>query len=159
MYPCVTYYHAKMSSKLSARTSRLFLCVCLISFACLVVACSPAKGYQGPTKKPNQLAIVRGHGVTLHQVNGIEIGATSTGILVLPGRNELQLTINQSNYNTRGANTKVYQLIMNAEAGKQYSVTGKRGDGRLCAWEIDPATGQPNYSVSAGCIAAQQSIQ
>ena len=137
------------------KSSVLFLAVSC-GAALLVSACSPAKGYSGPSKKPNQLAIIRAHGVTLHQVNGMEIGATSTGVLVLPGRNDLRLTINQSNYNDPGPNSKVYQLVVNAQAGKQYSVTGRRGDGRLCAWEIDERTGKPNFSRSAGCISVKQ---
>lgn len=130
------------------------LCLCVLCLTALS-GCSLAKGYGGPEKQPNQLAIIRAHGVTLHQVNGIEIGATSAGVLVLPGRNQLQLTINQSNYNDPGPNTQLYELYVNAEAGKQYSVTGKRGDGRLCAWELDATTGEPNFSKAAGCITPQ----
>jgi hypothetical protein len=122
-------------------------------FGLLLVCCScgSTKGYKGPNDTGVETAQVKAHGVEFQRVNGIEVGINSSGLEILAGKNEIELTINASNYNDRGPNPKVYKIVMNAEPGMKYAVTGRRGSGKLCAFPLNDA-GDPDFSAPAGCI-------
>ena len=47
---------------------------------------------------------------------------------------------------------KLLTVVMNAEAGKTYAITSKRGARTTCAYEINPGTGAPDFQQSAGCV-------
>ena len=141
------------STKYSSHTPIPYILLFILLLS--LPSCTTAKGYTGSGPVGLKTAVVRAHGVTFHTVNGIEVGATATGVEVLPGENEIRLTINASNFNDRGLNSTVYTLLFDAEPGKEYSVTGRRGDARLCAWEIDQNNGQPNFREPRGCISKQ----
>ncbi|MCB0322861.1 MAG: hypothetical protein KDD69_04785 [Bdellovibrionales bacterium] len=113
--------------------------------------CSTATGYEGPRKAAEEVATVEGWGVTLHRVNGKTIGVNASGVEVLPGSNEFELTVDASNYHTTGPEDGARFLTMQAEAGSKYAVTAKRGDGRVCAFPLD-MQGDPDFSHPAGCL-------
>jgi hypothetical protein len=134
----------------SFKTTSLLLSACL--FISTFVACSATKGYSGSSRSASEVAVVRGYGVTLHQVNGVDVSSFSSTVEILPGENVIQLSINASNFNSRDVERNLYTLKMKAEAGMQYAVTSKRGYGPVCAYLIEPETGATDYSSSAGCI-------
>lgn len=117
--------------------------------------CVSQKAYSGSSLDKEQKATVVGHGVTLHKVNGVSIAAIATGAEVAPGKNQIELSINSSNYNGRAPESPIYTLVLNAEAGKEYAITGRRGERNLCAWPLDPQTGDPDFGHPAGCIARE----
>lgn len=117
----------------------------------LLSGCTTTRGYDGPAQPKDKVAVVKAHGVRFHRVNGKPVSVSSAGVELLPGRNEIELTVDESNY-VAGSDSKLFQLPLNVEAGKSYAVTGRRGDGRLCAWPIMPETGEPMDRNAAGCI-------
>lgn len=125
--------------------------VILSSFLIFLHACSVVRGFSGGSANRADLAIVRGHGVFIERVNQTLISDTVSGVLVLPGRNEVDFTIDPSTFNSRGPDEHVYKIIFEAAPGTQYVITGQRGDGRLCAWPIVPESGDPDFSKPAGC--------
>ena len=114
-------------------------------------ACGLQKAFSGPNKSKTNIAVVRGHGVSLRTINGNAISSMSSGAIILPGRNKIEFMIDGANYNSRGPDHSTYSLELLAEAGKEYIITGKRGDGRLCAWES--VNGSPDYGKPSGCVA------
>ena len=120
--------------------------------ALLVVGCSSQQAYLGSHRANDEIAVIRGFGVSLRKVNDIEIGSNSSAVDVLPGKNRVVVTADASNYNMLGSEGTFLVLEVNAEAGKQYAITSQRGIGRLCAYEIESSTGQPDYHRSAGCL-------
>ncbi len=118
----------------------------------LAAGCSgPTKAYPGDTRSASETATLRPQGVTLRKVNGVDIGFTSSGATILPGTNEIELTVDASNFNVRDHNT-VYKLRLEAQPGATYAITGQRGDGRLCAFPIDGQSGLPDFKAPAGCL-------
>lgn len=85
-------------------------------------------------------------------MNGKDVAATSSGATVLPGQNELEVSIDQSNFNLRDPNQARFKLRLDAKAGVTYAITGQRGDGRLCAFPLDPQNGLPDFRSPAGCL-------
>lgn len=118
--------------------------------------CSLAKGYHGATLPDSELATLRGHGVTIHQVNDLEIGATAAGVSVPAGENRIYFTINASNYQDQGTITDLYEIKATVVAEKEYVITGQRGDGRVCAWLVSETNGLPDFGQSAGCVIAKK---
>ena len=118
----------------------------------MLTACSMTKGYEGPSRGADEVARVHAHGVTFKSVNGIDVGSVSSGLEIPPGETEIRLLVNASNFNARGIDHSDYLLRMVAEAGREYSVTGKRGHRRLCAFPLNENTGQPEFDRPAGCI-------
>jgi len=132
----------------SKQVSLIFeLCLLIV----LVSACGVTKGFGGSAQDRAKVAIVRPHGVDFKSVNGISVGAGSTGLLILPGINEIELTINATNYHDTSDPRRVHKLVMTAEPGKEYAVTARRGDGRLCAFPLN-TSGAPDFSAAAGCV-------
>ena len=113
--------------------------------------CGLQKAFSGPTRDSAQIAVVRGHGVSLMRINGNAISSMSSGAIILPGRNTVEFVIDGANYNSRGPDHNTYMLELFARPGTEYIITGKRGDGRLCAWEA--VNGSPNYKKPAACLA------
>ncbi len=118
----------------------------------LIIAygCGFTNAFSG-SPKTDTLAVVRGYGVTIHEVNAVKVSSMAKGALVLAGRNEIRFSINESNFNAGDNVDVVYMIVMQAEPGKEYAITAKRGEGRVCAFLIDPATGSPDFQKSAGC--------
>ncbi len=130
---------------------RSILSLFAIPCVSLLIGCTTTRGYDGPAQPKAQVATIKAHGVRFHSVNGKPVGVSSSTVEVLPGRNEIELTVDESNY-VAGSESKLFLLPLNVEAGKSYAVTGRRGDGRLCAWPIIPETGDPADRNAAGCI-------
>jgi hypothetical protein len=120
--------------------------------ALLFSGCTTTKAYPGDARPSSELALLRGYGVTMQTVNAVQVGITSGAVKILPGPNEVKLTINASNFNSPGIDDYVYTLKFNAEAGKEYVITSQRGIGRVCAWLVNPLTGSPDFTKSAGCL-------
>lgn len=122
-----------------------------LPLALAATGCTTTKGYSGPTRPDDQLATVVAHGVTFESANGVRVGSFSSKVEVPAGKNEFELTINPANFNDPDRPRRNYKLIMQAEAGKTYAITGRRGDARLCAFPLTKS-GDPDFSASAGCI-------
>lgn len=121
--------------------------------------CNPMRGYEGPARDRSEVAVVRGHGVRFHRVNGRSFGVTEAGVEVLPGQNVFELTIDSSNYSgVMLGDPGVLTMTMNAEAGRNYYITGRRGDGRLCAFPVIAATGDPDLTKPAGCVVGKTTL-
>lgn len=118
--------------------------------------CAATKGYDGSAPSGTDVASVRADGVTFHSVNGKPVGMMSHGLEVLPGKSAIVLTVNASNFNSRGPSDPTFLLEFQAEPGANYVVTGQRGDGRVCAWRINPDSGEPDTLRPAGCITQQR---
>ena len=43
------------------------------------------------------------------------------------------------------------KIVVEAEAGKRYAITAKRGARGLCAFEINEGNGLPDFILSVGC--------
>ena len=129
-----------------------------LSFSLLIAAgifcgCTgPTKAYSGSSRSSDETATLIPQGVTLLKVNGVDVPTTSSGAIVLPGPAEIVLSINQSNFNLRDPVASSYKLRLDAKPGVRYAITGQRGDGRLCAFPIDPESGLPDFKASAGCL-------
>jgi hypothetical protein len=117
----------------------------------IISACSATKGYDGPTRSSDELATVKAFGVEFYFVNGKAVSATSSGLSLLPGHNQIEFTVNASNFNAAQDGKKRMILNVNLEAGKTYAVTGPRGGGGLCAYPLNSA-GDPIYEEPAGCL-------
>lgn len=126
---------------------------CAVFFLMVVLSsCAVTKGYEGAVPEGVIPSQVRGDGVRFLAVNNIPVGASYSELEVLPGRNEIRLQVNASNFNSVGPIEPTFQLPFDAKSGVDYVVTGQRGWGRVCAWEINPETGDPDFHKSAGCI-------
>ena len=123
------------------------------SFCLLVGGCSgPTQAYPGAARSASETATLRPQGVSLVRVNGVAISMTSSGASVLPGNNDVELTIDASNFNSADKDTNIYKLRLDAQPGVTYAITGARGDGRLCAFPLYADTGLPNFNSPAGCV-------
>ena len=126
-----------------------------IAFILLLSGCATQKAYyQLPPGA--QTATVISHGVSLIEVNGRQISSTTSAVEVLAGQSEIRLKVDPSNFNAGDNTNRTYRLILQAEPGKEYIITGRRGNGRLCAFLKDEATGQPNLHAPAGCITSDK---
>lgn len=126
---------------------------CGIAVCCVFTSCALARGYSGAQRPASELATVRGHGVTIHQVNDIEIGTTAPGILVPEGKNVIYFTINSSNFNNPEEIRTLRELDVVVQGGREYIITGQRGKGQVCAWGVSTTDGSIDYSdSSAGCL-------
>lgn len=127
--------------------------IVILSATGILSGCTgPTKAYTGPSRSADETATLIPQGVTLLRVNGIDIPTTSSGAVVLAGRTEIELSIDQSNFNLKDPSQPSYKLRLDAKAGRRYAITGQRGDGRLCAFPIDPTSGLPDFKASAGCL-------
>lgn len=127
--------------------------VCGIALCWVFFSCTLARGYSGSTRPASELATIRGHGVTIHQVNDIEIGPTAPGVQVPGGKNVIYFTINSSNFNNPEEVRTLRELEVELRGGKEYIITGQRGDGQVCAWSVSTTDGSIDYSDhSAGCV-------
>ena len=128
--------------------------VCFVTLTTLLfAACTgTTQGYAGAARSSDEVATVKPQGVRIHRVNGVDVAATSSGATVLPGTNELELSIDQSNFNLRDPRESRFKLRLEAKAGVTYAITGRRGGEGLCAFPIDPGNGQPDYTAPAGCL-------
>jgi len=133
--------------KLSAHI--FFPSVILFSLSSCV---GPTKAYPGSTKSNEDTALIKPQGVTLRRVNGVDISAASSGARILPGENEIELTIDASNFNSPGLDPQIHKLTIRVRAGVDYAITGERGGGYLCAYPINPSTGLTEFSEPAGCL-------
>lgn len=129
----------------------IFLCI-VLCILILATGCALAKGYRGPIKDRSQLAVVRAHGVTIHQINDIEIGSTSSGVLVPAGENRVYLTVNASNYNNPEDSLELKELELRLEGNTEYLISSQRGVGPLCAWPVSQVSRTPDYQNPAGCL-------
>ncbi len=127
--------------------SRILGCLLFLG----IVGCATTKGYEGPSRASGETATVKAFGVEFYSVNGISVGANSSGLSVLPGRNQIELVVNASNFNAREDGNKRMILNIDVEAGKTYAVTGPRGGGGLCAYPLN-AAGDPIFQEPAGCL-------
>ena len=130
------------------RRAIFFLVLPVFISACV----GPTKAYPGSTKSNGETALIKPQGVTLRRVNGVEISAASSGARILPGANEVELTIDASNFNSPGLDANVYKLKLDAKPGVAYAITGQRGGGYLCAYPINPSTGLAEFTNPAGCL-------
>lgn len=112
----------------------------------------PTKAYPGSTHSDEDTALLKPQGVTLRRVNGVDINAASSGARILPGTNEVELTIDASNFNSPGLDANVYKMKIDAKPGVNYAITGERGGGYLCAYPINPETGLTEFTNPAGCL-------
>lgn len=96
-------------------------------------------------------ALVMAHGVRILSVNGLSYNSSSSGALVSPGENEFIVAPESANFQMLGEARTSMLIIVKVEAGKTYSITGARGDRRLCAFPVDEAAGGLDYSKPAGC--------
>lgn len=135
-------------------STMIFCIVFIISTIVLTtgLGCAPMRAYDGESRSREEVAVVRGHGVRFHRVNGHPYSVTEAGVEVLPGKNEFELTLDNSNYNSDSLDTGMLNLEMQAEAGRSYFITSRRGDGRLCAFPVIPETGDPDLARPAGCV-------
>ena len=133
-----------------AFTSKFTLAICCITlFGCF----GPTRAYLGPLRSSDQTATVLPQGVRLRSVNEVSVPATSSGATILPGKNVVEFTVDESNFNSPGPNGNVYSIEMVAEAGMTYAITGVRGDSRLCAFPLNES-GMPTLTAPAGCALA-----
>ena len=122
----------------------------LLTGPLLLAACSYTTGYASNdgNEKP---AYVVGHGVSIREVNGISVGSLSRGAKVLPGPNEIKVSIDGGSINLGDPAGGLHTLKITAAPGATYAVSSQRGVGRMCAFLIDQQTGELNYHASAGC--------
>src|SRR5689334_252967 len=106
----MTIYNVKLFLGLAA--------VMLLSSGCT----GPTNAFSG-SLPDDQTATIRPQGVTLRRVNGVDIGATSSGARVRAGTNEIELTIDNSNFNSRDVDTNIYKLRLEAQPGATYAIT------------------------------------
>ena len=132
--------------------ARIRLAAMIVLFAFTTSCTGPTQAYPGAARGSSETATLRPQGVTLRRVNGVAISMTSSGATVLPGANEVELTIDESNFNSGDKDTNIYKLRLDARAGATYAITGARGDGRLCVFPLYPDTGLPNFGSPAGCV-------
>jgi hypothetical protein len=118
----------------------------------LFSACGAHKAYDGPSRRSSEVATVKSYGVTIRKVDDRSIGSSTTSVQVLPGKHEILVTPNASNYGMLNRKDSQLYIVMNAEAGKQYAITSKRGVRTLCAYECREGTSQPDFGRSAGCV-------
>ena len=136
-------------------SSTMLFCTVFIIFTIILttgIGCSPMRAYEGESRGREEVAVVRGYGVRFHRVNGRPYSVTEAGVEVLPGSNAFELTLDNSNFNSDSPESGMLNLDMNAEAGKSYAITARRGDGRLCAFPVIPETGDPDLARPAGCV-------
>ena len=126
--------------------------VLILMVVSIAVACSVTRGYDSRDTSRGEPSLIRAHGVTFHTVNKITVSPMSNGVLVLPGDNHLTLTINSSNFNDPGNEPKILDLFVKSAAGREYAVTGQRGNGRVCAYLVDTTTGVVDFATSIGCV-------
>jgi hypothetical protein len=127
----------------------------LLIFTLLISGCATQRAYDR-LPPGAQTATVIAHGVSLIEVNGRQIGSTTSAVEVLAGQSEIRLKVDSSNFNAGDNTDRTYRLLLQAEPGKEYIITGRRGNGRLCAFPKDEATGQPNLLAPAGCITSEK---
>jgi hypothetical protein len=144
--------HALNMLRTTSEYRRILLLLGFLMLSVLIGGCSAQQMFGGPSRKKAEVAIVRGWGVTLHTVNGTSVGKDSAGVLILPGPNRFEVSINASNYFDGGSDGQTYLLLVNAQAGKEYAITTKRGAGQVCAYPLNESTGDPMFDQSAGCI-------
>ena len=131
---------------------RFFWCSSIAAGAAALAGCTGlAKGFNGPSCSCQNPAVLRPEGVTIEEVNGVVISPFSTGVEILPGRNLVIVAINPGNFGISDSARPVYQLELDAVAGRHYSLTAKPGHGYICAYERQTATGKPDFAKSAGC--------
>ncbi len=58
---------------------------------------------------------------------------------------------NASNYHDVREGSPPLRLEMRANAGVEYAITSKRGEGRICAFPLNPTTGDPIFEKASGC--------
>jgi hypothetical protein len=110
------------------------------------------QAYPGSSRPDSETATLLPQGVSIVRVNGYSIPATSSGASILSGRNTVEFTVDESNFNSRERDPNVYTIELDAAAHTSYAITGRRGDARLCAFPILPETGQPDLANPAGCM-------
>ncbi len=138
------------------RTKHILICFLIGLVAMFSSGCfGTTQAYPGGSRSGAETATLIPQGVRLHKVNGFDIGTLSSGVTIIPGPNEIELSLNESNFNLRDPSQARYKLLMDAKPGMKYAITGQRGDGRLCAFPLDPRTGQPEFSAPAGCLTRQ----
>lgn len=115
-----------------------------------MLGCTTTKGYEGSAEAGT--AKVLAHGVEFHTVNGKSVSMHSSALEVLPGKNTIELTLNRSNFNTDTVTPPMHVLEFTAVANTTYAVTTKRGHGSVCAYVLNPESGDPDFSKSAGCL-------
>lgn len=119
-----------------------------------ISACSLDRAYTGPSRSADEVAVIRAHGTRFERVNGISVSHFASGAEVLPGPVTVEIQIEPANFNARTDHNS-YTIQMNAEAGMEYLITGQRGIGKLCAWEVKKDTGRTDFSKPVGCISKQ----
>ena len=129
---------------------RIFSLALIISVLFIMTACGSIRAYSGPALSSSEVATIKGHGVSVKRVNDQEIGVATSSVEILPGPNIVYIAPNASNYQMLGDDNVLLKLVLNAEAGKRYAITSKRGNRNICAFEIDRDTGKPNYNLSSG---------
>ena len=116
-------------------------------------ACSAQQMFGGPPKPKAEIAIIRGWGVDIISVNGSPVGVGSAGVVVLPGINNVVVRDNAANYNDLGDQNRVYAVPVLTGPGIEYAITSKRGSPNVCAYPLDPASGEPMFDRPSGCFA------
>lgn len=137
------------------RSRRIRSSLLAASIAALLSSCVTSRGFQGSVPDGVTPAVVRGDGVKFLSVNGISLSDFSQEVEVLPGKNSITLSVNASNYIARAPEDPTFLLEFTAESAAKYVVTGRRGNGRLCAWKLNVQSGDPDFSSPAGCIVRQ----
>ncbi|MFN8391662.1 MAG: hypothetical protein U0136_15340 [Bdellovibrionota bacterium] len=134
------------------RSTKLIFSGAMILCATALPACGATKAYSGPSRSSGEVATLLPQGVSFVRVNGKAIPATSSGAEVLAGKNTVEFTVDESNFNSADRNPKVYLIELEAVGNTTYAVTGQRGGSGLCAFPLVPETGQPDSTRPAGCV-------
>lgn len=124
---------------------------CLLISAGLISGCFTQRAYNDNPAEGVEPATVRGHGVTLEKVNSVPVSVNTARVEVLPGKNEVALTVNSSNFNYSERSGDVHTLVFEAAPGTDYVITARRGGGRVCAFPLS-SSGDPRFNTPAGCI-------
>jgi hypothetical protein len=117
----------------------------------VLISCSASRAYDGPVKSQDEVAQVRSYGVTFRSIDGKPIGSSTSSVDILPGIHTITVTPNASNYGMLRSKNSTLIIKMEAEAGKIYAITSKRGNRTLCAFECISGSSKPDFQKPAGC--------
>ena len=127
----------------------IWLTPLLLTLAFFAYGCSSYKGYHGTACSWEEATLVP-QGIVIRRANSIEIPSSAKRVTVKYGENELWVADQSSS--GQGFNAKpALRLVMIARPEQTYSISSRGHDGLICAWEMLPATNQPDFSRSYGC--------
>lgn len=135
-----------------ARPTKILTVLFLIVPALMFFAgCTAQHISSGGNSKSGGTATILPHGVSLETVNGESVSMFSNGAEVPAGPVVAVFDVDQASYQLPDRAHSVLSIHFDAVAGMTYIITGRRGDGRLCAFP-KLENGQPDLTSPAGCV-------